>query len=399
MVVDDILKVLYAPHKAFKKIVREPKYLGPIILLVVFVVAQLGSSYVVASRSFVEQTVPMAGEGDVWTQNAALWQTSPGATATNNTADYINSTYYGTVSIDVYASNTTGFWVELADFNRSVNCGVDGFRSVSFRVKPIILDAGPDSVTLVLNSLGGSTFSYDLTSAFSNGPINVWNNVTVPVGSGVFNWASSSGQASWENITGLKLEFTWLTSGQRSLRVDGLFFRGVFTDPLELYGISYVATSALNAVTPFLFQWLLLTGLMYVIIKGLKGNVVWKPLMIAVGFALITMIIQTVLVGLVYTSLPDIYYPLEVLAGVAGEFQPAYQVILDAIAPVTQISGYIQVGIYVWLVGLGAFITREITAQPVEGVPVTQQFGWMKSILTSAGSFLLTLLIIGLFLG
>ena len=398
MVVDDILKVLYAPHRAFKKIVQEPKYLGPIILLVIFVVAQLGSSYVVASRSYVEQTMPMAGEGDVWTQNAALWQTSSGATASNNTADYINSTYYGTVSIDVYASDATGFWFELADFNRSVNCGVDGFRNVSFRVKPIILDSSPDSVKLYLYSLGGSAFSYDLTSAFSGIPVNVWNNVTVPVGSGG-SWSSSSGQASWENITGLKLEFTWLNSGQRSFRVDGLFFRGVFMDPLSLYGISYVATSALNAVTPFLFQWLLLTGLMYVIIKGLKGNVVWKPLMIAVGFALITMIIQTVLVGMVYTALPDIYYPLEVLAGVAGEFQPAYQVVLDAIAPVTQISGYIQVGIYVWLVGLGAFITREITAQPLEGVPVAQQFGWMKSILTSAGSFLLTLLILGFVLG
>ena len=396
-VVDDILKVLYAPHKAFKKIVQEPKYLGPIILLVIFVVAQLASSYVVASRSFVEQTVPLAGEGDVWTQNAALWQTSSGVTASNNTVDFMNSSYYGDVSIDFSGSNVSDVWMET-DFNGSVNCGVDGFKNVSLRLKMVTPDVEPVRVTLYLYSLGDSSFSFDLTSVVSGIDVDVWNNVTVPVGSGS-GWASSSGVAAWENITGVKMEFTWSTSQNVNLRVDGLFFRGIFTSPLELYGASYIASSALNAITPFLFQWLLLTGLMYVIIKGLKGNVVWKPLMIAVGFALVTMVIQTVFVGIVYTSLPDIYYPLEVLAGVVGEFQAAYQIVLDSIATVTQITGYIQIGIYVWLAGLGALITREITAQPVEGAPVAQQFGWMKCILTSAASFLLTLIILGFVLG
>ncbi len=246
--------------------------------------------------------------------------------------------------------------------------------------------------------MGDSTFSYDLTSEFSNSVVNVWNNVTVPVGS-ESGWASSSVAATWENITGIKMEFTWSTSQGINMRVDGLFFRGIFESPLEIYGTSYIASSALNAITPFLFQWLLLTGLMYIIIKGLKGNVVWKPLMIAVGFALVTMVIQTLLIVGVYLTLPDVYYPLEVLAGVVGEFQAAYQVILDSIATVTQISLYIQVAIYVWLVGLSTIITREITAQPVEGAPVAQQFGWMKSILTAAGSFLLTLLILGFLVG
>lgn len=398
MVVADILEVLYAPHKAFKRIVKDPKYLGPIILLVIFVVAQLGSSYVVASRSFVEETLPFAGEGDVWTQNAALWQTSSGVTASNNTVDFMNSTYYGGVSIDFSGSNVSSAWMEFTDFNGSVNCGVDGFKNVSLRVKLVTPEYKPASVTLYLYSLGGSTFSYDLTSAFLDSAVNVWNNVTVPVGS-QSGWASSSGIGKWENITGVKMEFAWSSSQSVNLRVDGLFFRGIFTSPLELYGTSYIASSALNAITPFLFQWLLFTGLMYMMIKGLKGNVVWKPLLIAVGFALVTMVIQTVLVGVVYTTLPEIYYPLEVLAGVVGEFQVAYQVILDSIATVTQIGGYIQVAIYVWLVGLGAMIARDVTALPVEGVPVAKPFGWMKSILTSAAGFLLTLLILGFILG
>lgn len=397
MLVDDILKVLYAPQKAFKKIVQEPKYLGPIVLLVIFVIAQLGSSYVVASRSFIEQTMPMAGEGDAWTQNATLWQTSPGLTATDNAVDFMNSTYYGNVSIDFSASNVNSVWMEFTDFNSSVNCGADGFKNVSIRLKVVTPDARPNTVTLYLYSLSDSNFQRDITSEFSDTTFNVWNNITVPVGS-ESSW-TSSGATNWENITGIKMEFTWSSNQSVNLRLDGIFFRGLFIDPLELYGVAYVASSALNAVTPFLFQWLLLTGLMYIIIKGLKGNVVWKPLMIAVGFALVTMVIQAVIIGLVYTTLPDIYYPLEVLAGVSGEFEGAYQILLDSIATVNQITGYVQMAIYVWIVGLGAIIAHEITAQQIEGAPVVPQFGWMKSVLTSAGSFLLTLLIIGFVLG
>ncbi len=397
MFATDILKVLYAPHKAFKKIVHEPKYLGPLVLLIIFVVAQLGSAYVVASKSYVEQTMPVSTQGDTWTQNAALWTASSDVTVRNNTLDYINGTYYGPVSIEFSVSNVSGIWMENK-WNESVNCGADGFKNVSFRVKTITPAAVPASVTLYLYSLSGSSFQRDLTSAFSNNTFNVWNNVTVPVGS-ESGWASNSAEAKWENITGIKMEFTWSSNQSVDLRVVGLFFRGIFKSPLEVYGISYLASSALNAVTPFLFQWLLLTGLIYVIVKGLKGNVVWKPLMVAVGFALIALVIQAVILAVLYTTLPKIYYPLEVLMGVSGEFQVAYQLIIDAIATVSQIGGAVQIAVYVWIVALGTIITHEVTAITVEGAPSSPQFGWIKSILTSAAAFIVTIIVLGFVLG
>jgi hypothetical protein len=184
------------------------------------------------------------------------------------------------------------------------------------------------------------------------------------------------------------MDFTWPSNSSIDLRIDGLFFRGNFESPFEIYGVSYLATSALNAVTPFLFQWLLLTGLIYVIIKGLKGNVTWKPLMVAVGFALVTMVVQALILIVTYATLPNLYYPLQVLAGVPGEFDVAYQVILNAIATVTLIGSIVQIAVYVWTIALGAIITRAITA-----------FGWLKSLLVSGASFLLTLLILGFILG
>ena len=387
MVANDILRVLYAPHKAFKDIIENPRYVGPFILLLIFVVAQVGSSYVVASRSYIEQTMPVGDQGDVWTEDATMWQANPNVTISDNKADYINSTlYYGSSSIEVAASNSSNIWMDLSNLGDSVNCGADGFKNISLRVKLVAPDVKPENVSIYLHSLNGSNFYYDLTQSFSNSDVNIWNNITLPVGSG--DWQSSSADAKWENITGLKLEFAWSSYSSVNLRIDCIFFRGNFKDPFEIYGISYVATSALNAIAPFLFEWLLLTGLMYLIIKGLKGNVVWRPLMVAVGFALVTIVIQALILAVVYTSLPNLYYLLEVLAGTPGEFEVAYQVILDEIAFVTMVGGIIQAAVYTWTVALGTFIVRAIT-----------EFSWMKSLLVSGVSLLLTIIILGFLLG
>jgi hypothetical protein len=412
MVAKDILRVLYAPHKVFKDIIQKPGYLGPFILLLIFVLAQVGSSYVVASRSYIEQTMPVGDQRDVWTENAALWQAGPSVTIRNNTADFINSTlYYGSTSIEFAASNASNVWMELSSLDGSVNCGADGFKNVSLRVKMVAPDVKPENVSIYLYSLSGSNFYYDLTQTFASSDVNVWNNITLAVGSG--DWLSSSADATWENITGLKMELTWSSNSSITLRVDGLFFRGKFQDPFELYGISYIASSALNAIAPFLFEWLLLTGLMYLIIKGLKGNVIWRPLMVAVGFALVITVIQALILVVVYTSLPILFYPLEVLAGTPGEFDVAYQVILDKIAFVTFVGGIIQLAIYVWTVALGTFITRAITgdkkiAEQVSMGKVTSDttissdvtaFSWMKCLLVSFASLFLTIIILGFILG
>lgn len=415
MIAKDILKVLYAPHKAFKEIIQKPGYLGPILLLVLFVLAQVGSSYVVASRSYVEvtapQTVPLSAQGDLWTEATAFWKANEGVTVRNNTVDYINSTY-ATTSIEFTASNTSNVWMEI-NFDGSVNCSAGGFQNVSFRVKQLAPDAKPENVSLYLHSLSGSNFYYDLTSEFSNSATNVWNNITRTVGVGSEGWVSSDASATWENITGLKLAFTWTDSANVDLKIDQLFFKGDYELLLDLYGISYLANAALNGFAPFLFEWLLLTGLMYLIIKGLKGNVIWRPLMAAVGFALVILVIQALMLVVVYTSLPNLYYPLEVLAGTPGEFEAAYQVILDSIASVTLAGGIIQAVVYVWIVALGTFIIRAITGDEkiAEQLGIRKvasdtavsrgvtEFGWMKCLLVSSVSLFLTVIILGLLLG
>jgi len=410
LVAQELLEVLYAPQRAFKKIVQNPKFLGPLLILVIFVVVQVGSAYVVASKSYLEQTIPAGDQGDAWTDNAALWQASSGVTVMDNHVDYINSSvlYYNTTSIEFTADNASNVQMFLNDLGGSVNCGADGFKNLSLRVKIVSPDAIPRNVTLYLYSLSPAiNFAYDLTGAFSNSSANVWNNITVPVGSG--NWRSSGSAATWDNITGLKMDFAWSSSSKIDLRVDGLFFRGIYKGSLDVYGSSVLISSALNSVTPFLFEWLLLTALIYLLIKGLKGNVVWKPVMVAVGFALVAMVVQSLIMLAAYTTLSNVNYPLEILANVPGESTVAYQTVQIVIGQVLLVGSTVQVAVWVWIFALGTFTTRAITsvapASPLgstqaegEGVTGFPQFGWLKCMLVSVASLAITITILG-FLG
>lgn len=412
MVAKDILHVLYAPHKAFKRIVQNPGYLGPFLLLIVFVLAQVGSSYMVATRSYVEttspQTAPLLAQGDLWTESDSYWHANDGVTVSNNTVDYVNGTL-ATTSIEFSASDTNNVTMEI-NFDGSVRCAADAFQNVSFRVKQVTPSAAPENVSLYLYSLSASTFYYDLTNEFSSSTVNEWNNITLTTGTGAEGWVNND--ATWENITGLKLEFTWSENANVDLLVDRLFFKGDYEGLYDLYGLSYLANAALNAFAPFLFEWLLLTGLMYVLIKAFKGNVIWRPLMVAVGFSLIVIVIQSIILVAVYSALPDVYYPLEVLAGSEEEFTMAYQVIVDAIAPVTLAAAAVQAVTYVWTVILGTFIVRAVTsdkkiAEQAMGPTVSdatasievEGLGWMKCLLVSGVSLFVTIILLGLFLG
>ena len=413
MVAQELLEVFYAPHRAFRKIVQNPKFIGSLLIVVIFVAVQVGSAYVVASKSYLEQTMPTGEQGDTWTENAALWQASQGVTIANNHADYINGSafYYNNTSIEFIADNATGVQIFLSDFGSSVNCGADGFKNLSIRVKAVSPAAVPENVTLYLLSLTPANFfTYDLTRAFSNTTVlgqHMWNNITVPVGT--TDWASSNSDASWNNITGVRVDFNWPTSSSIDLRVDGLFFRGPYRGSFGVYGSAVLINSALNSVTPFLFQWLLLTALMYLLIKGLKGNIIWKTVMVAVGFALVTLIIQSLILLVAYTTLSKVNYPLEILANIPGESVVAYEAVQTTIAQVLLIGSIVQIAIWVWLFGLGTFITRAVTAiapsspvgsTPAEGeVPMGfQQFSWLKCMLVSVASLALTVTILG-FLG
>lgn len=377
MFATDILKVIYAPHKAFKGIIQNPKYFGPTLIVILFIAASMGSTYAAISKTCIEKTLPDGKLLDEWTENRTLWTSNAGITESN---DGMNGSYYGNKSIAFSITNNTEVWAQLKDIG-PVNCsGPDGYSKLSFRIKWTNPEEKPANATIQLLSTSSSEyFSYNLTGALPNFTYNVWNNLTLPLISD--GWSNSSSAASWDNITGLKLDFAWVDSSNITLVVDGVFFRGNFNSLLESAATAFLVNYAFMAFTQILLVWVILTGLIYLMGRGLGGSVLWKPVLIVIGFTLVPMVIQSLVNTAAYLSSPTVHYPLELIGGVSGESDIAFNAILEQTWLTSQIMRYTQVAVYVWTIALCSLAVRVLTG-----------FGWAKSFLIGAAAYLITLL-------
>ena len=93
MILNDIAEVLYAPAKAFKRIIENPKYLAAILVLILFFVLAVGYETAVFSKVNVEVTSPSVNQLSQYT-NATYWQASPSVNVSNNYDDYYNYSIY-----------------------------------------------------------------------------------------------------------------------------------------------------------------------------------------------------------------------------------------------------------------------------------------------------------------
>ena len=407
MVVREIIKVFYAPHRVFKEIFQNPKFLGPLLILVIFIAAQTGAYYARASKLYPEVTLPTGQQADAWTEDAKLWQASPGVIISDNYVDFINGTssgsgspdYYGNSSIEFALNNSQTMQIALASLGGSVDCSETGFKNLTFRIKLIAPEMPPKNASVLLYSLSDSNyFRYDLTERFSETAPDMWNNMTIPVGSTA--WSSSNSDAKWQNITSLMMELSWSDKSNVKMRIDGLFFRGIFKNAIEVQGDqASLLKFAMLATTSFLFQWLFLSAVIFLIVKGLKGKVLWNQLMVAVGFASVTMIVQALILLVTYSMSSPLNLPLEYFGGVPNEFNAANQALIDAMRQESLITTAAQVAIWIWTIGLGAFIVREVpivgavSAGEEAGLP--SQLTWLKCLGVSAASFALTIIVMG----
>ena len=142
----------------------------------------------------------------------------------------------------------------------------------------------------------------------------------------------------------------------------------------------------------FLLEWILITGILFLILKVLKSSVMWKPIFIAVGFALVVMVVRS-LINLVATlALPAVYYPFDLSGGVGftpygtlafppqfiglafADTQTAFHTAESLTAEFRAINiGTLALG-YVWLGALCAIILGE----------VRPEFSLMKRLALSA---------------
>jgi hypothetical protein len=417
--IDDILKVIYAPQKAFKSILANPKYLGALISLILFIGLQVGYEYSQFSKTYTEQTTPTIDQLATFT-NASVWRSSPNVALSNNFDDYLNYSVYvagfglpptdsnayyslfGNSSLQLNATNTNNVTVALGNvFN--VDCGTSGFQNLSITLKQLQPQVAPQNATITLYSLGDSdSYRYDLTPQLSNiSVLGQWNNLTLTLGPNAVGWIPS-GNPTWSNITSLKLDFTYSSNTNINIHVGALFFHGQYLTPVQ-YNSTGILLQFLQLFSlQFIFTWFILTGIIYLICRVLKTQLLWKPLFVAFGFALVIMVIRS-LVNLVATfALPPIYYPFDLSLGVrfdpyASLYYPVEALkTLPAISTTifnnieaatmtfrTIVSGMFIVS-YVWLGAVGAIVVGELKPE----------FSMVKRIALSAVSLAIVVLLL-----
>lgn len=383
--ISQILKVIYAPHKAFKEIIQTPKYLGPILIIVLFTVAYVTSGYVLLSKTYYEQVLPALSEGDAWTENSTLWTSNVVILESN---DSMNSGYYGNRSIEFSLTNGTQISMQLAS-TISVNAsGSESYKNMSFRVKLVDPESiEPENASIYLFSgQTGDYFYHNLTSYLTPSDSTTWNNITIPIGQDN-DWNNSTANADWNNITGLKFEFSWPENVNATVRLDGLFFRGLFTPSIDNI-VTLVFQTIANATMQFIIRWAILAGLIFILARGFKVKTGWTALLVLIGFALVTMFVQALINTAEFAVLPKMYYPFESFSGLQPESQIALNKIYEQTSLVAQIVNLTQVITYVWIVALGSIAIHQLTGM-----------SWIKSTLIVAAAFVITLLAESFILG
>lgn len=310
-----IFKVIYSPFKAFKEIIQNPKYIGPILIMILFVLASIGSEYARASKLYVQQTLPNTLDPynpDPWTENCTMWISN--AEITYNSDDFL----LGHNSIQFDITNNYAIWMELKNIGQ-INClSTDGYKNLSFCIKWINPTADPpQNASLYLFSMGTTDHFYcDLAELINQTENDEWNNFTIPLGLDAEQWVNSSAQTAWDNVTGLKLDMVWAqsTGSNLTILVDKVYFQSGNFEPLINSMGSRIAFSAFNAITTFCIYWMLCGVAVFIVGKMFKIKAEFKVFLIIVGYALIAVVVMQVLFNILYLLVAPLYITVDAVS-------------------------------------------------------------------------------------
>ena len=199
-------------------------------------------------------------------------------------------------------------------------------------------------------------------------------------------------------MTALQLTFNYPANSNITIRIGALFFRGEYQTPIQ-YNSTGLLLQFLQAFSlQFILGWFLITGVIYLFFKGLKSSVLWKPLFVAIGFALFILVIRAVINLVAAATLPTVYYPYDISLGVrfdsygtifyppeaAGALTAQSQAVFNSINSATAnfrfLTSAMFVVVYFWLGALGTIIVG--TLKP--------EFSMIKKLLISAVSIAVT---------
>lgn len=320
-----VLEVLYSPVKAFGKIVEKPDVKGPLLILVLVLLATTGAQYVIASRLFLQARTPA---NDEWTEAPeflSLW-TSDGIVSTSE--DRIVGNY----SVESSSNKTTHISLKLANVGPFNISGNTGFEGLSFRIKWIHENEIFPSSNATLHLLSNTEsryFEFNLISNISESG-NEWANLTISLEADN-HWAPIN-SPSWEAITGLEFILGWSAgdSANATMKIDDLFFlRYVSFLETDSFG-NLVFNSLIDAALVFFINWAIYAGVLLVTVRLFQENTgPWKPFFILVGYVFVVNVIYILASAASLATLPTLKLPMKTWPPATAEELRALQVLIQ----------------------------------------------------------------------
>ncbi|MEM1540025.1 MAG: hypothetical protein QXJ07_01390 [Candidatus Bathyarchaeia archaeon] len=309
----EVFRIIYAPHKALREIIQKPRYKGPLIIMLLFVLSSSGFYYALSTRVYYDQTAPSLSEYDKWTEDVSLWYSNENAIVSVNTTDYIKGDRYGNKSIQFKLENSSLIYMELK-IPETLNCiEPNHYTNLTFRIKIAEPFDVPSNMSIYLFSENSTSkyFVYFLQSIPIK--IGIWDNKTILLED------FSSFDGNWANITSLMLKLEWPSNKNITVLVDGVFFHGFYRTEFEIYGGAVLLYSIVNAFMIFFMQWVIFGVILYLFLRLFKAQPVWKTMLVISGFALVALFVQNLILTGIVLAYPEIRLSLKTLGGVPGE--------------------------------------------------------------------------------
>jgi hypothetical protein len=399
----DIFKVIYSPIKAFGEVLRNPRYVGPVLIIVISLFLTIGTQYVIASRQYVETITP-TNLRDAWTNMtnpSSVWATNASVGNVTAYSNANNDLLAGNYSVQASVSNTSEILLRTLPASiGTINCsGTSGFKTIYYKLMysgfnqtQAIENASYAKLRLFSLNNESDYFEFLLSnsSVLSNqrylNKSQAWIDANVTLVSG---W-TANGRPSWRNITGIEFILGFPQKGQLSLYLNDLYFGGgkyeVYYDAI---GLSYwLPSTVLTSVFDILLRWLIFAGLLWLTVKVFHSQgAPFRTLLIVVGYAFAIMFVYVTIDIFSLSQLPLLYFPNKVIFPLTSREISVSSSVSSSIltthwASTAPYNIFIGIGYvsYAWTIGIFAIALKTL-----------QNFSWKKAVLISMIAFIIAL--------
>jgi hypothetical protein len=392
----DIFKVIYSPIKAFKEALANPRYIGPILIIIVSLFLTLGTQYVSVSKQNVETITPsnsvvwtnMTNPSSMWTSNAP-----PANVTAVPTQGEIPA---GNYSASAFLSNTTVIWLNTTKIG-TINCNqTSGFKILYYKLnysQPTPANASDAKLQLFSENNGSKYFEHDLLDfgRYIN-ESGSWIDANITLGPAE-NW-TSVGSPNWSNITGIEFMLDFNKAVPVTLQLNAVYFGGKYEPFSEVLGL---ATWLFSTITASFFnvflRWLIFAVLLWLTIRVFnpEGSP-FRTLLIMVGYSFAIMFVYLPLELLSISQLPSLYFAHKIVFPVsAREIAVAsaatsniYAANWTSKAAYTAFIG-IEYASYAWMIGMFTV-----------GLRAMRNISWKRATAVCIVSYFIALFVISL---